>query len=272
MQQQLRSASQSAAPAQAPSPPSNASASGPAPELGAPSPEATPMLDAADHEHGQDGAPHSHGSNSSDVAEPQIERAGKKGPLSAKKAVAVLDQAFKGYKKIDQGDVRVLGQSDFQKAYDAIYGKTKYAWAKYVKPGPGNLNGFAYKNVNYINKDTANTGTVPHEILHNNAASDWRPFVDNPFDEGATDVLKQHALKKAGLSSPNSYPNQIACVEAFLASGQSKENLFRAYLVGGADQIVGKHVDDNCKGSWNEVRTAMRAGDWAKAKVKLRKK
>lgn len=240
----------------------------PAQELEAPSPEETPTLDAVAAESGQAGGD----ADSPDVATPSVEKSGSKGPLSAKRGVEVLNDAFKGYKKIDQGDVRVLGQAAFQEAYDKIYGETKYSWEKWVKPGPGNLNGFAYKNVNYINETTANTGTVPHEILHNNAASDWRPFVKTQFDEGSTDVLKQYALKKAGLTSPNSYPNQIACVEAFLASGVAKTDLFTAYLVGGADTIVGKHVDDNCKGSWAEVRDAMEAKDWAKAKVKLQKK
>ena len=126
--------------------------------------------------------------------------------------------------------------------------------------------------MNYINQTTANTGTVPHEMLHNNAASDWRPFVRTQFDEGATDILKQYALKKAGLTSPDSYPKQIECVRAFLASGVSEDALFTAYLKGGADRIVGKHVDDNCRGSWQEVRDAMEAKDWALAKAKLRRK
>lgn len=277
MQQQRRSSSSSSSSSPAPSsgaPAQDASNAAEVQELeGGETEQGTPTLEAAGHGHAHGDGPHVHGpEEGADVGAPQIEKAGKSGPLSGKKAVEVLNDAFKSYKKIDQGDVQILGQSDFQKAYDKIYGKSKYAWDKYVKPTHGNLNGFAYNNVNYINKSTANTGTVPHEILHNNAASDWRPFVDNPFDEGATDVLKQHALKKAGLTSPNSYPNQIACVEAFLKSGVSKEDLFKAYLVGGASTIVGKHVDDTCKGTWEEVKTAMRAADWAKAKVKLRKK
>ncbi|MFK7928145.1 MAG: hypothetical protein AB8H79_08135 [Myxococcota bacterium] len=271
MQQQRRSASQSTTQSSTPvsSAPSMNSAEQAVELDGAAVEESTPTLEAA-------GAGHSHGADSAeegpDVAPPVIEKSGKKGPLSGKRGVEVLNDAFKGYKKIDMGNVQILEQAAFQVAYEKVYGKSKFAWAKWVVPTHGNLNGFAHKGVNYINKSTANTGTVPHEILHSNAAADWRPFVDNPFDEGATDVLKQYALKKAGLSSPNSYPNQIACVEAFLSSGVSRDDLFKAYLVGGASTIVGKHVDDNCKGSWTDVKTAMRDGDWAKAKVKLGKK
>lgn len=208
-----------------------------------------------------------------DMAAPNVEGESEKdGPLAKEKAKQVLQDAFGTYTTISEGKVEVLGQAEFQEAYDKIYGATQYSWEKWVKPLHGNLNGFAYNGTNYINKTMANTGTVPHEMLHNNAAADWRPFVGSQFDEGATDVLKQHALQKAGLSSPNSYPNQISCVETFLASGVSKEQLFTAYLKGGADKIVGKHVDDTCAGSWADVKSAMEAKDWAKAKVKLAKK
>ncbi|HEX8108373.1 MAG TPA: hypothetical protein VF516_11630 [Kofleriaceae bacterium] len=208
-----------------------------------------------------------------DVGAPNVEGGGTTGgPLTKDKAKQILQDAFGKYKTITEGTVEVLEQAAFQAAYDKIYGKTQYSWDKWVKPIHGNLNGFAYNGVNYINKAMANTGTVPHEMLHNNAASDWRPFVGSQFDEGATDVLKQFALKKAGLSSPNSYPDQISCVRAFLDSGVSEDQLFTAYLKSGAATIVGDHVDKTCAGSWADVKAAMEAKDWAKAKVKLAKK
>ena len=42
------------------------------------------------------------------------------------------------------GTVTVLKQAASQAAYDKIYGKTIYAWDKYVKTGAGNLEGFAH--------------------------------------------------------------------------------------------------------------------------------
>ena len=234
--------------------------------------DATAGADAAE------GHSHAHGAGEEPdvdaaVGTPAVEGAGEKdGPLSKEKAKQVLEDAFKDYKTITEGKVEVLEQAAFQVAYDKIYGETKWSWEKWVKPTHGNLNGFAHDGVNYINKNMANTGTVPHEMLHNNAAADWRPFVGSQFDEGSTDVLKQHALKKAGLSSPNSYPDQISCVEKFLESGVTKEQLFTAYLKGDAKTIVGAHVDKTCKGSWADVKAAMEAKDWAKAKVKLAKK
>ncbi len=247
-------------------------------DAGAVAPETTVAEAGTDAAEASAAAEHAHGAG----VEPDVDAAGgvpnvesggtKDGPLSKEKAKQVLQDAFGSYVTISEGKVEVLEQAAFQVAYDKIYGETKWSWEKWVKPTHGNLNGFAHKGVNYINKNMANTGTVPHEMLHNNAAADWRPFVGSQFDEGATDVLKQHALKKAGLTSPNSYPDQIGCVEAFLNSGVSKEQLFKAYLKGGAKTIVGEHVDKTCKGTWADVKTAMEAKDWAKAKVKLAKK
>jgi hypothetical protein len=227
---------------------------GPAAEAGRVSATAPPDVDGAGN------APYVEGSSTKD------------GPLTKDKAKQILQDAFGSYRTMSEGKVEVLEQAAFQAAYDKIYGSTKWSWAKWVVPTHGNLNGFADAGVNYINKTMANTGTVPHEMLHNNAASDWRPFVGSQFDEGATDVLKQHAIQKAGLSSPNSYPDQISCVDAFLATGVTKDQLFTAYLKGGAAKIVGEHVDKTCAGSWADTKAAMEAKDWAKAKVKLAKK
>ena len=218
----------------------------------------------------QDGAGAKGAATGAPDATPVVEGAGETGgPLAEDKSLALLNAAFKDYKAISKGDVQVLEQAEFQKAYDKIYGSGEYAWDKYVKPKWGNLNGFAYGGVNYINKAHANTGTVPHEMLHNNAASDWRDFVGNQFDEGATDYLKQFALKKSGLTSPNSYEAQLSVVHAYMATGVAEEQLFTAYLKGGAPTIVGKWVDEHCAGSWADVKAASQAQDYTRAKVKL---
>jgi hypothetical protein len=187
-------------------------------------------------------------------------------------AQKVLQDVFKDYKTIDGGNVQVLPEEDFKKEYDKVYGATEYSWAAWVVPNFGTLNGFAYNNINYINKDQANTGTTVHEMLHNNAASDWRPFVGTQFDEGCTDVLKQEALKAANLTAPNSYQAQVDVVEKMIASGLKKEDLFTAYLKSGAETIVGKFVNDNCKGSWAEFKDAMEKKEFSKAKNFLEKK
>jgi hypothetical protein len=190
--------------------------------------------------------------------------------MQAGAAQQLLQDAFGTYTTISQGDVRVLAQADFQAAYDAVYGGGPYAWNTWVVPTHGNLNGFAHNGVNYINRDAADVTTVPHEMLHNNAAADWRPFVGSPFDEGSTEYLEQYALRNGGVNTNlTHYPNQRAVVETFLASGQTEANLFRAYLSGGAATLVGQWVDDHCTGRWNAVKTAMEAGQWATARAHL---
>jgi len=227
---------------------------------------------AAEHDpgaHGHEG--HEAGAPHVDVAPPVVERrSNKNGPMTKEASVKLLQDAFGSYKTMSGGSLQILEPAAFKAAYDKVYGKTRYAWDTYVVPKFGNLNGFAHKGVNYVNASSANLGTVPHEMLHNNTASDWTPVVGSEFNEGATDYLKQYALKKAGKRSPNSYPKQLEVVTAYVGVA-SEDALFTAYLKGGAAKLVKAHVDRAC-GSWQAVRDAMQAKEFAKAKVKLRKK
>jgi hypothetical protein len=204
-------------------------------------------------------------------AAPELQpHGGHAGPMSATAAQQLLQRAYGSYRTMSAGNVQVLAQADFQAAYDAIYGSGPYAWATYVAPRFGNLNGFAYNGVNYINRDMANVTTVPHEMLHSNAAADWRPVVGNEFDEGATEYLEQHALRTGGIHTTlTHYPNQRAVVEAFLAAGATQDSLFRAYLVSGAQTLVAQWVDNHCQGNWAQVKTATQASQWAVARASL---
>lgn len=207
-----------------------------------------------------------------DEAAPNLEPGDRKGgPMSKEAAVKILQDAFGGYRTMSGGALELLEPEAFKAAYEKVYGKTQYAWDKYVVPKfGGKLNGFAHKGVNYVNKASANVGTVPHEMLHNNTAADWTPVVGSEFNEGATDYLKQYALKKAGKSSPNSYAKQMEIVAIYVGLA-SEDDLFTAYLKGGAAKLVKAKVDAEC-GSWAEVKDAMQAKDYARAKVKLKRK
>lgn len=192
------------------------------------------------------------------------------GPLQTARARQILDDAFGNYREISAGDVRLLAQADFQTAYDAVYGSSQYSWAQYVVPRFGNLNGFANNGINYINQAMADETTVPHEMLHNNIAGDWRGVVGSPFDEGSTEYLEQYALHHAGINSNLShYPNERAVVDSFLAAGRSEDQLFTAYLSGGADSLVEGWVNDNCTGTWAQVKQAMDQSQWATARAHL---
>jgi hypothetical protein len=62
-------------------------------------------------------------------------KAVKKKMIDKAKSVGILEKAYGGYKTMTGGKVEVLGQADFEKAWEKIYAGTKYAWATYVIPG-----------------------------------------------------------------------------------------------------------------------------------------
>jgi hypothetical protein len=184
----------------------------------------------------------------------------------------VLTNAFGGIKTISPGKVELLDQAGFQVAYDKIYGAGEYSWDKYVKPKFGNLEGFAYDNVNYINTGMAHLDTIVHEMLHNNVAADWRGVVEHDFDEGATEILTIAACKKLSVAFYVSYPGENSVVQAALDAGISMDDLQTAYLKGGAQAKIADYVDNNCKESFAKVKEYMAAQNWAAAKAALAKK
>lgn len=196
----------------------------------------------------------------------------KKEFLDQEAARKILEDAYGSYKTIDKGKVEILAQADFQKAYDKIYGAGPYSWDKYVKPGPGNLEGFAHDGTNYINKDCISLDTVPHEMLHNNTAVEYRDFVGNEFDEGTTEYLTIAAMNKAGKKPSHSYPQQEGCVQALIAAGFSADDLKKAYFKGGTKALLGDWVDAHCKAKWADIKAELQAKDFAKAKAHLQKK
>lgn len=200
---------------------------------------------------------------------------GKKPPkkpahIEKDKAVEVLEAAFGTYKKISGGKVVVAAQADFKARYDKIYGKTKYSWDKYIVPKFGNLEGFAFEGVSYINSDMQSVDTVPHEMLHSNADPSWSGFAGNETDEGATEYLTIKAVKAAKYKPTHSYPNQEGVVRK-LVEVIGEDVLFNAYFKGKTEAFK-KAVDGKCKGSWAKVRGAMQAANWATATALVKKK
>ena len=194
-----------------------------------------------------------------------------KAMIDKAKSMEVLGDSYKDYvKKVKGGKVEVLAQADFEKAYDKIYGKTKYAWAKYIVPNEGNLEGFAYKNVNYINKDTGSVDVVPHEMLHNNEHPSWTPFAGSELNEGTTEYLTIKAVTEAGYTASHSYPDQEGVVQE-LVSMTSEELVMQAYFKGKTGALK-KEMQKNCKGTWKKFRAAMQKKDWVKAKGYLEPK
>jgi hypothetical protein len=193
----------------------------------------------------------------------------KKAMIEKAKSVTVLQDAYKDYvKKIKGGKVEVLGQADFEKAWEKIYGKTKYAWDKYIKPNEGNLEGFAYKGVNYINKDIGSVDVVPHEMLHNNTSASWTPFAGSELDEGTTEYLTIKAVKAAKYTPSHSYPDQEGVVRE-LVKVTSEDLLMKAYFKGQTAKLK-KEMESNCRGTWAQFKKAMQAEKWTKAKGYLK--
>ncbi len=207
--------------------------------------------------------------------EPPKAKAEPEDPLAKSKALKIITDTFGGVKKgLVEGDVQVLPLAEFKAAYDKIYGAGPYSWDKYVKPKFGDLEGFAYNNINYINKDNAGTniGTVVHEMLHNNTAGDWSAVVGNQFDEGTTEFLSLEACNAASAPYGKSYPDQLSCVEGLITAGLPVADLRTAYLVGGGQKLLADWFNTTMEGAWADFKDSMQAEDYAAAKAKIKKK
>lgn len=185
-------------------------------------------------------------------------------------AVTILSDAYKDYVKIDGGTVEVLDQAAFQKKYEEIYKNTPYAWDTYVVPKFGNLEGFAYKGVNYINKDLGSIDVVPHEMLHNNANPNWKTFAGSNINEGTTEYLTIKAVKAKGFTPSHSYPDQEGVIQE-LVKAVGEDTLLNAYFKGETGALS-KAVNEKCKGSWDKFKEAMDNDKWTTAKALVKAK
>jgi hypothetical protein len=195
--------------------------------------------------------------------------------VSADVGFKILKDAFGTLKKdLVQGEVKVVDQAGIQAAYDNVYGKSEYAWDTYIKPKFGNLRGWAYQGVNYINKDSLglDVGTVVHEMLHNNIASDWRGVVGHQFDEGATEYLTVFAMKKAGVPRTSAYDKQLDIINAVVGVGLPDADVKTAYLVAGAQKLIADWFTGAMESTWTDFKADMEKEDYAKAKAKIKKK
>jgi hypothetical protein len=190
-------------------------------------------------------------------------------------AQKLLSDAYGKYKKISVGSIVILGQKDFEKKWDEIYSPGK-SWKNWVVPNHGNLEGFAYDNVNYINKDNMSIDTVPHEMLHNNQDPKWRPFVADPggneskIGEGVTEYLTIKAVTAAGQTPSHSYPDEEGVIQVLVGT-VGEETVIKAYF-NGETAALQKAVNDKCKGTWTDFKDAMDKGQWARAKLLAKSK
>lgn len=205
------------------------------------------------------------------VSAPTAQGAPKK-IFGADGSLKILNDVYGGYKTFTKGDVRLLDQAAFQAAYDAIYGGTEHAWERRIAPGPGNLEGFAHDGVSYVNKALARIDTVPHEMLHNNAAEDFADTVGHQLSEGVTEYLTIKAVTKFGQTPTRSYPQQEACVQELLAQGLPESALLTAYFRGDAATLVCGWIDQHCSDTFWNIKQAMEGRQFAVARAKMQRK
>ncbi len=197
--------------------------------------------------------------------------------LSVARSLQILQDTYGTYRQFTAQSVILLDQNAFVANYDSIYGPG--AWgaqfgagarnpeeAGAVDPHAANGQGLEYQGTMYINTTVAGSGVVPHEIMHANASGDFAPLVGREFNEAATEYMSQAALTQAGVPTRASsiYEPWMQAVHAFInvAGG---ENLYRAYFQGNTQGCIVNWVDQNCQGTWQQVRDALATNrvDWA---------
>ena len=120
---------------------------------------------------------------------------------------------------------------------------------------PDGLDGFTnpVSGEIYINAKKAFPSTVPHELLHANAAPEFLLRVGVAVNEGITEQLALDALAASGTRAEkrSCYPQERQ-IAAALAERSGRDLLVRAYFNGGADLdafvgAVGASTLDNVK-------------------------
>ena len=102
---------------------------------------------------------------------------------------------------------------------------------------PAGLDGFTnpVSGEIYVNAQKAFPSTVPHELLHANAAPEFLKAVGVAVNEGVTEQLALDALAASGVRAEKRacYPQERQ-IAAALADRGGRDLLVRAYLNGGA--------------------------------------
>jgi hypothetical protein len=169
---------------------------------------------------------------------------GKNKAMSLGAGESILQGAYGGLAKIVPGNIELLdGREALWKRYDevsiakgVVNDSTGKPWApgdaKVEQPG---IEGFADNGVVYVNKKTPLVTATAHEILHNNAAPNFRHGVGEAINEGSTEYMAKKALKDAGVVTPagaaKAYPVEVAIVEALIGL-VGEQTLIAAYFAG----------------------------------------
>jgi len=205
------------------------------------------------------------------------------GAMSLATAQTILTGAFGGVKTIVPGAIVILAD---QPACAAKYDEVCIAAG--IVRDDGTLwkagdcaaddaaagvqtEGFAWEGTVYVNGKTTLITATAHEMLHLNAAANYRGIMGETFNEGSTEFLARKAIAAAGISVPavTAYPVQIEITMALIAL-VGEDALTVAYFGGGA--TLKDLVRTKAKGTWDQIRAAAEALEVDNAKNYLKSK
>ena len=204
------------------------------------------------------------------------------GAMSLASAEKILQGAYGGVKKIVPGAVVVLADQPACAAkYDEVCmadgllrpdGVTPWAAGDCAKDdaAAGVLTqGFAWKNIAYVNGQTTLVTATTHEILHNNVGAGFRTKMGETFNEGTTELLARRALSVAGVTVPSetAYPDQLKFTVR-LQKLMGEKMLTDAYF-SGPDALIAKFEELKGVGTWAVLKVHAEALDEAKFNASL---
>jgi len=188
--------------------------------------------------------------------------------LTEKDAVRLLTDTFGLFRTIEQGKMEWLTTKEMEETWDVYYGVGD--WAEFANAQSEPV-GFAIEGASFIDRERAGgLTTAIHEILHNNTHADYYGVVGGRFTEGTTEYLTQRAVGNSSLLGHFAYLHETLAVEDLISAGLPVEALERAYLQGGAEQLIAEWADRHCVGTWTEIRTALEDHEWNLARALMR--
>lgn len=166
-------------------------------------------------------------------------------------------------------EVYFVSSTELATHWDSYYKDSQYSWEKWAEP-MGGINGFCIHGKVYVSYDSANNGTLIHELIHAMSSPDWLPVVGRTLDEGVVDYLKALACTVSAVYTPSSYIKEMDIVRRIVEVGVPLKTLVAAIFKGGhnitdAIDIINK----TCVGSWSMIKESLDRGDLERAKTLL---
>jgi hypothetical protein len=173
--------------------------------------------------------------------------------------------------RIQKPAVTLLEDAEVAGKMDSIYGPGTFA----EKTKGGHVIRGFHDNIGgtgvYLNKTTAETKTLLHEMLHANESAEWREL-GTAYHEGMTETMAIEActINRIKMCQQN-YGAERTIIAATVSAGISLDSMKTAYFLGGCT-LMKETITRNCKGSWARVKAAVDADDLVAARGLLQRK